>query len=179
MTETHVQPKSNTLLESLAEWLAIIGGFVVVILMFLEVIDALGRKTFGALPGALEFSEALMIPAVFLPLMFVQMKREHVYVGVVTLGLSNRTQCFLDGVAAIIGILIFGFLTWLAVGKALDATKVMEYRVAMVDVPIWPFRWIIVLGVGLMVLQLIHTVIHEFGRAFGEKEPLMVEAELR
>ncbi len=171
--------RSNKALEALATWLALAGGFIVVILMVMETLDALGRKTFGALPGALEFSEALMVPAVFLPLMFVQMKREHVYVGVVTLGLPSRVQCFLDGQAAVIGILIFGFLTWLACIKALDATMIGEYRVAIISVPIWPFRWFIVLGTGLMVLQLVLTAIHEFKRAFGEAEPRMEEAELR
>jgi len=169
----------NRALEVLATWLALAGGFIVVILMFLETLDALGRKTFGALPGALEFSEALMVPAVFLPLMFVQMKREHVFVGVVTMGLPNRVQCFLDGVAAVIGILIFGFLTWLAFNKAYDATLIQEYRVAIIPVPIWPFRWFIPLGTGLMVLQLVLTAVQEFARTFGEDEPIMAEGELR
>ena len=159
-------------LEALAEWLALIGGFVVVILMFMEALDALGRKTFGALPGALEFSEALMVPAVFLPLMFVQLKREHVFVGVVTLGLPLRTQAFLDGVAALIGVFVFALLTWLGVVKALDATSVWEYRIAIISVPIWPFRWLIPFGTGLLVLQLILTAMHEFGRAFGAEEPV-------
>jgi TRAP-type mannitol/chloroaromatic compound transport system permease small subunit len=163
--------RGHRALEALAEWLALIGGFVVVILMVMESVDALGRKTFGALPGALEFSEALMVPAVFLPLMFVQMKREHVFVGVVTLGLPVRTQAFLDGVAAVVGVFVFALLTWLGIEKAIDATQVWEYRVAMISVPIWPFRWMIPLGTGLLVLQLIFTAAHEFGRAFGEEEP--------
>jgi TRAP-type mannitol/chloroaromatic compound transport system permease small subunit len=164
--------RANRAIETLAEWLALIGGFVVIILMFMESLDALGRKTFGALPGALEFSEALMVPAVFLPLMFVQMKREHVFVGVVTLGLPLRTQAFLDGAAAVVGVLIFALLTWLGIDKALDATAVWEYRIAVISVPIWPFRWMIPLGTGLLVFQLVLTAIHEFGRAFGEEEPL-------
>lgn len=159
-------------LEALAEWLALLGGFVIVVLMLMEALDALGRKTVGALPGALEFSEALMVPAVFLPLMFVQMRREHVFVAVVTLGLPLRGQAFLDGLAALIGILIFAFLTWLGILKALDATAVWEYRVAVISVPIWPFRWIIPLGTGLMVLQLLLTASHEFSRAFGRKDPV-------
>ncbi len=159
-------------IEALAEWLALVGGFVVVVLMFMEALDALGRKTFGALPGALEFSEALMVPAVFLPLMFVQLKREHVFVGVVTLGFPLRVQAFMDGAAALVGALIFVLLTWLGVQKALDATAVWEYRVAIISVPIWPFRWMIPLGTGLLVLQLVLTAVYEFGRAFGEKEPL-------
>lgn len=179
MTDSSIRPGRSSAVDILAEWLAILGGFVVFILMALEVADALGRKTFGTVPGALEFSEALMVPAVFLPLMFVQAKREHVYVSVVTLGLPNRWQCFLDGLAALVGMLIFGFLTWLAFSKAVDATAIGEYRVALISVPIWPFRWVIVIGTGLMVLQLLMTAIEEFGRAFGAAEPQMTEAELR
>ncbi len=172
--------KRRTVVDGLAEWLAIIGGLVVFTLMILVVADAIGRKTpWGAVPGAFEFSEALMIPAVFLPLMFVQSKREHVFVGVATMAFPNRFQCFLDAVAAIVGMAIFGFLTWLAFVKALDSTMINEYRVSIVSVPIWPFRWVIVVGTGLMVVQLLMTVIEEFGRAFGAEEPSMMEAELR
>ncbi|MBA3855126.1 MAG: hypothetical protein C0503_11990 [Gemmatimonas sp.] len=169
--------RAQQALETLAEWFALAGGFVVVVLMLMVSLDALGRKTVGALPGALEFSEALMVPAVFLPLMFVQMKREHVFVGVVTAALPLRTQALLDGIAAVVGMLIFGLLTWLALGKALDALAVREYRIAIIAVPIWPFRWMIPLGTGLMVFQLVLTAIHEFGRAFGAAEPLPEGAE--
>lgn len=164
--------RANRILELFAEWLALGGGFVIVALMAMLALDALGRKTLGALPGALEFSEALMVPAVFLPLMFVQLKREHVFVGVATSWLPPRTQVFLDGLAALVGALIFSFLTWLAVVKAVDAFIVGEYRVAIISVPIWPFRWFIPLGTSLLVFQLVLTAAHEFTRAFGTDEPL-------
>ena len=163
--------QSNRVLDALAEWMALAGGFVVFLLMLMVAVDAIGRKVASALPGALEFSEALMIPAVFLPLMFVQLKREHVFVGVVTMGLSVRTQSLIDAVAALVGAVLFGFLTWLAVEKAIQATVVWEYRIALIPVPIWPFRWIIPLGTGLMVLQLVLTAKQEIGRAFGAEEP--------
>ena len=168
--------QSNRWLDALAEWMALVGGFVVFLLMLMVAIDAIGRKVAGALPGALEFSEALMVPAVFLPLMYVQMKREHVFVGVVTMGLSVRTQSLIDAVAAIIGAVLFGFLTWLAMEKALQSTVVWEYRLAVIPVPIWPFRWIIPLGTGLLVLQLMLTAKQEFERAFGAEEPLAHDA---
>ncbi len=167
------------MLDSVATWLALAGGFVVFVMMLMVTVDAIGRKTFGALPGGLEFSEALMVPVVFLPLMFVQAKREHVFVSVVTTQASMRTQCFLDAVAALIGLAIFGFLTWLALLKAIDSTLIGEYRVAVISVPIWPFRWIVPFGTGLMVLQLALAALEEFSRAFGPDEPLPHEAELR
>jgi TRAP-type mannitol/chloroaromatic compound transport system permease small subunit len=163
--------QGNRAIDTLAEWMALAGGFVVFLLMLMVAIDAIGRKVASALPGALEFSEALMIPAVFLPLMFVQLKREHVYVGVVTMRLSVRTQSLIDAIAALIGVVLFGFLTWLAVDKAIQSTVVWEYRIAVMAVPIWPFRWIIPLGTGLLVLQLLLTAKEELSRAFGVEEP--------
>lgn len=160
--------RANRALEALAEWMALAGGAVVFVLMLMVVVDAIGRKVWTALPGALEFSEALMVPAVFLPLMFVQMKREHVFVGVTTDWLPPRKRALLDGMAAAVGMLIFGFLTWLAFGKAIQATLVGEYRVAIISVPIWPFRWMIPLGTGLMVFQLALTAFEEFARASGK-----------
>ncbi len=151
--------------------MALIGGFVVFLLMFMVAIDAIGRKLWTALPGALEFSEALMVPAVFLPLMFIQMKREHVFVSAATTQLPIRKQALLDGIAALVGVVVFGLLTWLALDKAYQAWVVGEYRVALISVPIWPFRWLIPLGTGLMVFQLLLTAIEEFQRAFGDEEP--------
>ena len=169
--------RAGRALELLAEWLALAGGFVIIVLMVMITVDALGRKTFGALPGALEFSEALMVPAVFLPLMFVQLKREHVFVSVATMRLPLRAQAFMDGMAAVVGILIFAYLTWLSLDKAIDSYVVGEYRIAIISVPIWPFRWLIPFGTGLLVLQLVLTAVHEFGRAFGGHEPLPEKAE--
>jgi TRAP-type C4-dicarboxylate transport system permease small subunit len=163
--------RAGRALELFAEWLALAGGFVIIVLMAMITVDALGRKTFGALPGALEFSEALMVPAVFLPLMFVQLKREHVFVTVATMHLPLRAQAFMDGMAAIVGVLIFAYLTWLSLDKAIDSTIVGEYRIAIISVPIWPFRWLIPFSTGLLVLQLVLTAVHEFRRAFGSREP--------
>ena len=161
----------RVVVEKFAEWMALGGGFVVFVLMLMVAIDAIGRKVASALPGALEFSEAFMVPAVFLPLMFVQLRREHVFVGVATDWLSPRARAFLDGVAALVGIVIFGLLTWLAFEKAMQAFTVGEYRVAVISVPIWPFRCIIPFGTGLMVLQLALNAIEDFGRALGVDEP--------
>ncbi len=156
---------AKRVIERLATVMALAGGFVVVGLMVLITADALGRKLVKPVPGALEFSEAVMVAAVFLPLMYVQMQREHVFVSVVTQGLPVRVQALLDAVAAFMGVALFGLMTWLAFDKAWEAWTIGEYRVAVIPVPIWPFRWLIPLGTGLLCLQLVLTALQELGRA--------------
>lgn len=146
--------------------MALAGGFAVVAVMILMVADALGRKLGWPVPGAVEFSEAAMVPAVFLPLMYVQMRRDNVFVSVVTRRLSPQIQALLDALGALVGIAIFGLLTWLAVGKAWEAWVAQEYRVAVIAVPVWPFRWLIALGTGLLCLQLASTTLEELRNAF-------------
>jgi TRAP-type C4-dicarboxylate transport system permease small subunit len=153
--------RANRGLERVAGGMALAGGLVVVVLMLLMTIDAIGRKSFGAVPGALEFSEALMVGAVFLPQMYVQRHRGHVFVSVATDWLPRRLCSLLDGLAACLGLGIFVLLTWLAMQKAWDAWLLKEYRVAVIAVPIWPFRWLIPLGTGLLCLQLMLTAIDD------------------
>jgi TRAP-type mannitol/chloroaromatic compound transport system permease small subunit len=156
------RPASHALqraLERLAEAMAITGGAVVFMLVLLMTADALARKIARPVPGAYEFSEAAMVAAVFLPLMYVQLHREHVFVSVATLRLPPWVQAALDAVAAFVGLATFGLVTWLAAAKAWDAWLIGEYRVAVITVPIWPFRWFIPLGTGLLCLQLALTVV--------------------
>lgn len=162
---------AKRVIERLATVMALAGGFVVVGLMVLITADALGRKLVKPVPGALEFSEAAMVAAVFLPLMYVQRQREHVFVSVVTQGLPVRVQALLDAVAAFMGVALFGLMTWLAFDKAWEAWTIGEYRVAVIPVPIWPFRWLIPLGTGLLCLQLVLTALQELGRALRPTLP--------
>lgn len=157
----------NRILEAVATWMATIGGMTVALLMMLILADAFGRKLGMPVPGALEFSEAAMVLVVFLPLMYVQMRGEHVFVGALTQKLPQRVQAFLDGMNALIGVGIFALLTWLATEKAWEAWLANEYRVAAVNVPIWPFRWLIPLGTGLLSLQLVLTALEELTEATG------------
>ena len=148
-------------LARLAEWMALAGGFIVVFLMVLITIDALGRKFLQSVPGALEINEGLMVGCVFLPLMYVQMRREHGFVTVATQWLPRRVQAAIDALMALLGLGLFALLTWLTLEKAIEAFLIKEFRAGMFLVPIWPFRWLIPLGTGLMSLQLAVTVAQE------------------
>lgn len=148
-------------LERLAEWLALAGGFIVVFLMILITVDALGRKFLQSVPGALEASEALMVGAIFLPLMYVQLRREHVYVTIATQRLPLAVQAAIDAIVALVGFGLFVLITWLTVKKAYDSFLIREFRAGMILFPVWPFRWLIPIGTGFMGLQLAVTFVQE------------------
>jgi TRAP-type C4-dicarboxylate transport system permease small subunit len=175
-----VRERANRALEQLSVGMALAGGLVVVVLMLLMTADAIGRKSFGSVPGALEFSEALMVGAVFLPQMYVQRHRGHVFVSVATDWLPRRARYLLDVLAASLGLGVFALLTWLAIQKAWDAWLLKEYRVAVIAVPIWPFRWLIPIGTGLLCLQLMLTAIEDLREVAqpAGREPASAERKI-
>lgn len=147
--------------DKLAVGMALAGGLATAVLMVLMTADAIGRKLFGPLPGALEASEALMVAVVFLPLVYVQMKRQNIFVTIVTERLSKRHQAILDAASAFVGLMLFALITWVACEKAWEASILREYRVGLMAFPIWPFRWLVPLGTGMLALQLGLTVLDE------------------
>lgn len=147
--------------EPLARTMGLVGGLVVVALMVLITLDALGRKFLQSVPGALEFSEAAMVGIVFLPLMYVQMRREHVFVTIATQRFPLRVQALLDALIALLAMVMFCWFTMLTARKAYQAYLIREFRAGMILFPIWPFRWLIPIGTGFMALELLLTALEE------------------
>lgn len=152
----------DRILDRLATATALLSGFVIVIMMAMITVDALGRKLGHPVPGGLELSEAMMVATVYLALMSVQRGRENVFVSLVTHNLSPRTQARLDVLAAILALAVFAVLAWIAFGRAWDATLAREYRIAAIEVPIWPFRWFIPLGLVLLCVQLLADAVRDW-----------------
>jgi TRAP-type C4-dicarboxylate transport system permease small subunit len=92
----------------------------------------------------------------------VQRNRENVFVSIVTRSLSPRTQCLLDAIAALLALTVFAILMGIAFGRAWEAYLAREFRIAAIQVPIWPFRWLIPLGLALLCLQLLANVIQDW-----------------
>lgn len=153
--------RAHRWLEPLARTMGLVGGLVVVTLMVLITIDALGRRFLQSVPGALEFSEAAMVGVVFLPLMYVQMRREHVFVTIATQRLPLRVQALLDALISLVALGMFSWFTMLTARKAYQAYLIREFRAGMILFPIWPFRWLIPIGTGFMVLELLLTALEE------------------
>jgi len=165
----------DRILDRIAETSAFLSGMVIVVMMVMITGDAVGRKFGFPVPGGLEFSEAMMVAIVYLSLMAVQRHRENVFVSIATHKLSRRATALLDTVTSFLALVLFAIFTWIALEKALEAFSIREYRVAAITVPIWPFRFFIPFGLGLLCLQMAATVVQNW-RSFrsggGEPDPV-------
>lgn len=160
----------DKLLERISETSAFLSGMVIVIMMAMITVDAVGRKFGFPVPGGLELSEAMMVVIVYLSLMAVQRRRENVFVSIATNKLSQRGTAMLDTMNSVLALALLVIFTWIAFEKAMGAFSIREYRVAAITVPIWPFRFFIPLGLGLLCVQMVATVVQDW-RSKGAVRP--------
>ena len=160
----------NRVGETLSKSGAAAGGVGIVILMLLATAGAIGRKLGHPVPCSLEASETIMFSSVFLGMAYVAFQNGHINVILFTQHLSSRTQARMDAVVLLLSAAVFGLLTWSSWGLAWKWFLIREVRLGAFPWPIWPFRFLFVVGMGLITLQLIFSVVTLLGGKAPDKE---------
>lgn len=161
---------SRKLVETLSRAGAVVAGVGLVVMMLLDTGNAIGRKMGRPVPDALEMSESIMFAFVFLGIAYVAMRRGHVNVEMFTRSLSPRAQAAIDTFAALMALAVFGMLTWSSWELALEYFARHEVRLGIFAWPVWPFRFILSIGLGLIALQLIANTVISINKARGVRQ---------
>ena len=151
--------KTLDLIVTAAAW---VGGIATVLMMLHVTIDVAGRSLFNRpLTGTIEIVSAYHMAALsFLPLAYIARERGHIIVELFTGWMKARPRALLDGLVAIVTLVYVAAFTWKAFEVALDKTHIREAKEAGIGfVEIWPARWLVVIGFGLMAVYVaIHMV---------------------
>jgi TRAP-type C4-dicarboxylate transport system permease small subunit len=163
---------SSRVVETFSRIGAVVGGAGIVILMLLATAGAIGRKFGKPVPDVLEACETIMFASVFLGMAYVALQRGHINVTMFTQRLSLRAQTILDVGVLLLAAAVFALLTWSSWRLAWKWFLIREVRLGVFPWPIWPFRFLFVLGIGMIALQLIFSAVTLFSKAPGrEGEP--------
>jgi TRAP-type C4-dicarboxylate transport system permease small subunit len=160
---------SNRVVETLSRIGAVVGGVGIVILMLLATAGAIGRKLGHPVPDVLEACETIMFASVFLGMAYVALQRGHINVTLFTQRLSPRAQTILDAGVLLLAAAVFGMLTWSSWGLAWKWFLIREVRLGAFPWPIWPFRFLFVVGMGLIALQLIFSAATLISESLGRE----------
>jgi len=160
----------NRLLDRVALALVLVGGVILFISMLWTTADVVGTQVFGwPIPGSLELVSNNMVVVVFASLTYVQRRRSHIRVEFLRTRVGPRARAAMDAVAHGVAIVFFGLLLWQATSYAAYSWQIRESTAGLIRFPVYPARFVIVIGAGLLVIQLLIDVGTDVLRAFGKK----------
>ena len=152
-------------IERIAFTVLLVGGAGMFASMFLGTADVVGTHFFGApVPGALELTESTMVLIVFGALAYSQIRRGHIRVELLYTKAGARGRLAMDILAELAAIAFFSLLLWQGVGEAMFSWEIDEATVGLIRFPLYPARWVLVLGTALLVVQLLLDVLGDIGR---------------
>jgi TRAP-type C4-dicarboxylate transport system permease small subunit len=135
--------------------LAVLGGVATVGLMLNVVADVIGRYFFNhPFPGTLDLTQFAWMPTlVSLGLGYALLRGEHIRVNLLTGPTGPRTQRIIEIVGMVFTLGTTALFIWFGTEKAEDAMAFGEKAVGTPWLQIWPYRWVIVVGMVGLFLQ--------------------------
>lgn len=138
--------KANHLLAGFAGWLMLA-------MMMLLVIDIIFRTIDLPLQGMAELSVFVMMIVIYLGFARCEEHKEHVGLEFVLLMLPKKGQRFLLAFSQLIAAGTIGLLFYAVTTDAWSAFQTGDAIEGVVDLPIWPTKFIMVVGMFFFVLQ--------------------------
>lgn len=125
----------------------------------LLVSDLVAREVVGEpLSAVFETVRTSMVAVVFLGLAYAEHTGAHIRVEALTENLKGRTLAAVRSVGLTVGLVVAVMFTVMTFERAVVSTRVNEIVLGLVNFPIWPSRWLIVIGFTAMTLVFIGKV---------------------
>jgi TRAP-type C4-dicarboxylate transport system permease small subunit len=135
--------------------LAILGGVAALALMVNVVLDVLGRILFHhPIPPTLDLTQFAWMPTtIALGLGYALHRGEHIRVNLLTSPTGPRTQRVIEVVSMAFTLATVAPLAWYTATRAQASMELGEAAVGTQWMLLWPFRWIVVIGLLGLFLQ--------------------------
>lgn len=152
--------------KAMASILGVLATLATLIMMIAIVIDVVYRTLYDrSVPGILELSETALVAAVFLGLAYTGATNSHIVVDLLTERLPASVRRWVVALAWTLTTIILAWMIYATLHRALEATEAGEVRMGLVNWPIWPSRWIIVIGlIAMFIVSLINMLLTITGK---------------
>jgi TRAP-type C4-dicarboxylate transport system permease small subunit len=162
-------------LDTTSRAISVIAGVALVLMMVHVTLDVLGKYLLlRPMPMTLEMvANYYMVAVVFLPLAAVERHDQHIHVELLAEHLPPRARSLLMSAVCVLSAAFFAVLTWQAWDNAVDKYEIGEFIMGTRPVVIWPTRFLVPLGCGLLVLVLLLKAVRllRAGQRAGDGEP--------
>jgi TRAP-type C4-dicarboxylate transport system permease small subunit len=138
--------------------LLILFNYVSVILIFLMAVlvffDVLGRYFLNhPIPGTTELVKCTIIAIVFLGIAYTLQKKRHIRTTMFLSRMPSNAKTMLEILASFLCLVVFLIIVIFGWQAAWEAFQVREFDGVQFRVPVYPSRFVIVLGSILLVIQ--------------------------
>lgn len=149
--------------------LGVLATLATIVMMVAIAADVVYRTGWHkSVPGLLELSETALVAAVFLGMAYTGATNGHIAVDLVTERVPAAVSRWMIATGWIASCIILGWMLYATFVRAVSATVENEVRMGIVHWPLWPGRWLVVIGLAAMLLVAITNVV----RVIGGKEVL-------
>jgi TRAP-type mannitol/chloroaromatic compound transport system permease small subunit len=157
----------------LALWLLLVGTVGMIAAMLVGVADVVGTEFFGRpLLGTLEFTESTMVLVVFGALAYAQERRAHIRVELLYSQVGPRGKSFMEAVTHIVAFMFFLLVAWQGLSELSYSWELKEATMGTVRFPLYPARFVLLVGVLLLLVRLGLDIAADIGRMRrGEAPP--------
>lgn len=132
---------------------------ILVCLMFFTVADVVLRYVFDMpIAGSIEIYEVGFATIVLLGWSYTALVKGHISVTLLVSKLSTNKQCILDIFSNLFAVAVLSLITWQGFDRAIYIMGVGE-TTDIHHIPIYPFRFVVSLGAGLMCLVIITHIV--------------------
>jgi TRAP-type C4-dicarboxylate transport system permease small subunit len=116
--------------------------------------DVTGRYVFNhPIPGTTELVKCYIVAIVFLGIAYTMHQKRHIRTTLIIDRLSPAGRAWFEMLASSIGTVIFSALFYFSLQEAWAAWLVREFDGVQLKVPVYPARFVVVIGSGLLVIQ--------------------------
>lgn len=127
--------------------LAALASVATLLIMVAVTVDVASRNFLGkSVPGLLEMSESALVATVFLGLAYAGATNAHVSVDLLTDRLPQRAARRLAGVVWLLVAAMMVWYVYATFDRAVSSTASLEITQGLMEWPVWPVRWILVIG---------------------------------
>lgn len=152
--------------------LAVTACAAIFLMMMHIVADIAGKFLFNRpVESTLEIVEVYyMVIVVFLPFAYVTRSEGQIAVELFTRGLSGRRFAMLECAVGAVTLVAMAVLTWKTGEDAVARTVLGELRESGADaIVVWPGRWALPFGCGVMALAVLMRLIRDVQRCLGRR----------
>ncbi len=154
-----------------ARGLAAVAVLLIIFMMVSTVADVISRQLTGqAIPGVIEVGEVLMVSTVFLGLAYAETRGAHVNMNLVIRKLPPRIASIATSLGLLLVLFVVGWMVIVTGMRAVEAFEVQEYRFGLVQIPVWPARIALAVGLAAYFLSLLPRLADDLRGIFRPRE---------